>query len=392
MIEGKETGGVNIEAGDDMSKMFDSACQLTYDLLPDGAIARIGEGFRAFRAIDGRYFAPQAANLYFGSGSDGVGTKVEIYERMNNHLGTAHDLGAMVFDDVLKFGGQAYSWTNVLDVNALKNPDGSWVEGVQEGMRGLAQGLLDASRKAGVVAINGEIAELGARINGYGLFNYNWSASASWTVHKERILTPDKLKAGDVIVGLAEPGMRSNGITNLRNVLSHAYGPEWHEQIEPTLDDSRTLGEIVHVPSTIYHGMVTELTGGSNMDIKPKVDMHGFAHVTGGGWRKISSMILGTGLSAVIDTPMQPPAIMSFLQELKGDMSDEDAYGTWHMGQGGMVVVPERDVQTVIDTAAARQINAQPIGHLYNNLKPVVQIISQGKKENGKLLEFDVKE
>ena len=57
-----------------------------------------------------------------------------------------------------------------------------------------------------------------------------------------------------------------------------------------------------------------------------------------------------------------------------------------------MAVVPEEDVQTVIDTATARQINAQPIGHLYNNVEPVVRIISQGWRQNGKMLDLAIQE
>jgi phosphoribosylaminoimidazole (AIR) synthetase len=134
------------------------------------------------------------------------------------------------------------------------------------------------------------------------------------------------------------------------------------------------------------------MTGGSNMDITPKIDMHGFIHFTGGGWRKISSTIFGTELSAVIDTPIQPPKIMSFLQKL-GGISDSTAYGSWHMGQGGAVIVGENNVQTIIDTATKHNVKAQPIGYLHKTSStPTIKIISAGANQNGKRLVFQVVE
>lgn len=391
MTYNPEVNEVHIDVGDDMSKMFHRAAELTYDLLPPGMVVTRGKGFRSFRGVSGGYFASQIDKLDFSSNSDGVGTKIEIHERMGSHLGAPINGGAMVFDDALKSGGQAYGWTDVLDVNVFRNADGSDIPEVNKGMRELAQGLFNASIEAGVVLLGGETAELGSRVQGYGPFNYNLSATANVVVHRERAIGPEKLQAGDIIVGLQEPGMRSNGITNLRNTFRSVYGPEWHNVVEPTLDERRTIGEVAILPSVIYHGLVIEMTGGSNMDVKPQIDMHGFVHITGGGWRKISSTIFGTELSATIDNPMDPPKIMSLLQKL-GNVSDEKALGIWHWGQGGAIIVNENDVQTIIDTAARRNIHAQPIGYLSKESTPRITIVSRGEQQPGRVFTFPVQE
>jgi len=385
MTTAPENLGVNIKLGDSYSAMFGKASEATDDLLGPGGIVRIGEGFRAFRGVDGALFG--APRLYFCQGVDGVGTKTELYQRYNNHRGTAYDLGAMVLDDVLRYGGQAYGWSNILDTGKLDNPDGSPNPTVQMGMRQLAEGLVSASKSAGVPILNGEIAELGASIGGYGDFKYHWGAAAVSVVLKDRVLTGKELRENDIVIGLAEPGMRSNGITNLRNVLSRLCGPEWHHETIPEISN-KPLGEVAHLPSTIYHGLVTKLTGGFNPDVTPQIDSHGFAHITGGGWRKLSSLVLGTGLGVRLDDPMQPPALMRFLQH-QGNMTDEDAYGTWHMGMGGAIIAPERDVQTILEAAERSGIHAQPVGRLTGS--PVIQIVSQGK-DTGRLLTFPVRE
>src|SRR5665213_2255658 len=186
MAERAQYEEVNIALGDDMSKMFDIAARATYENIP-GAVWRANDSFRSFRGIDGQLYAHQAADTVLNLGFDGIGTKVEIRERMQatrgkgaSHIGSAFDLGAMVFDDALRSGSQVVAWGSVLDTGKL-DPD---KPRIVEGMRELSTGMVLLSKAAGVVAINGEIAELIGRVRGYGAFNYNWGAGVLTLTHK----------------------------------------------------------------------------------------------------------------------------------------------------------------------------------------------------------------
>src|ERR1700759_1577178 len=135
---------VNIALGDDMSKMFDIAAQATYENVP-GAVWRPGESFRGVRAIDGELFAHQIGQTVFSQGFDGIGTKVEVRERMQrthgkgaSHQGSAFDLRGMVCDDAPRYGLQVITWGSVLDTAKL-DPDNPRIVG---GMRELAEGMV----------------------------------------------------------------------------------------------------------------------------------------------------------------------------------------------------------------------------------------------------------
>lgn len=376
-----ETGliqDVNIELGDDMSRMFDEAAKLTYENRP-GYVRREHGSFSGFRAIHGRIFAKHIERLMYGQGFDGIGTKVEIAERLNNHLGSAIDLFAMALDDAPVRGAEVVSIGSVLDVRQLDEDS----EVIKNGMRQLAQGMVVAARTGRVVVINGEIAELGARIRGYGDFNYNWGAGVVWWAHEERILTGRELKAGDTLIGLAEPGFRSNGITDVRKAMEETYGPEWHNQVEPSLGNI-ALGRLVHTPSTIFHGFMTELNGGFDYDKEPKATVTGFAHITGGGQpSKLGRMLEPSGLGATIDNPIYPPAIMLHVQQLRG-FSDRKSYGKWHMGPGGVVATPEPE--KVLTEALKHGLTAKKIGEVTD--EPGIRIKNRGAVREEEWLVF----
>jgi phosphoribosylaminoimidazole (AIR) synthetase len=91
------------------------------------------------------------------------------------------------------------------------------------------------------------------------------------------------MQAGDSLVGFAEHGFRSNGITDVRNAMEENYGKKtWHNVVIPSLGEL-SLGLQVQKPSTIYSKVITELTGGYDIEKEPKAKITGVAHITGGG-------------------------------------------------------------------------------------------------------------
>lgn len=403
MAEREAIQDVNIQLGDDVSRMLYEASKLTHENRP-GLLVEFHESFSGLRAIPGSALK-DPANTYLNLAFDGVGTKVEVSERLRDHSVVAHDLFAMVCDDAVVRGAEPVAIGSILDVRQLNDN-----EYTQNSVRQLAQGYVEAARAAGVVVVNGEVAELGNRIDGYRTldgysapaawlmktaafakgrrlpdndFNYNWGAAVLWFAHKERILTGHQIQPGDSLVGLAESGFRSNGITDVRKALRQEYGRRWHEQVVPKLGEL-SLGRLVQQPSTIYSRFVSELTGGYDIDKKPKAKVTGVAHITGGGQpSKLGRMLEPSGLGVTISNPIDPPSIMLEVQKLRG-FSDEKAYGKWHMGPGMVIATPEPE--KVLTEAESHGLQAQTIGEVTD--EPGIRIRNRGAVASEEWLTF----
>jgi len=368
---------VNIELGDDVSKMLYEASKQTHDNRP-GLLVEFHESFSGLRAIPGTMLK-DVDNMYLNLAFDGVGTKVEVSERLDDHSVVAHDLFAMVCDDAVVRGAEPVAIGSILDVRQLND-----TEHTRTAVRQLSQGYVEAANAAGVVVVNGEVAELGDRVGGYGDFNYNWGATVLWFAHKDRILTGHQIQPGNSLVGLAEHGFRSNGITDVRKAMLEHYGPQWQDVFVAELGEL-SLGKLVQKPSIIYSRFVSELTGGYDIDKEPKAAVSGVAHITGGGQpSKLGRMLEPSGLGVTIDNPIDPPQIMTEVQGLRG-FSDEQAYGKWHLGSG--MVIATSEPEKVLAEAESFGLNAQTIGQVTD--EPGIRIMNRGAVQNEEWLKFE---
>ena len=367
---------VNIELGDNVSKMLYEASKLTHKNRP-GFLEEFHKSFSGFRAIPGKILK-DTDNLYLNLAFDGVGTKVEVSERLDDHSVVAHDLFAMVCDDAVVRGAESIAIGSILDVRQLNDN-----EHTRNAVKQLGQGYVEAAAAAGIVVVNGETAELGDRIGGYGDFNYNWGASVLWIAHKDRILTGHQIKPGDTLIGLEESGFRSNGITDVRKAMLQEYGPQWHNTIVKELG-SVSLGRLVQKPSIIYSKFVSDLTGGFDIEKNPKANITGVAHITGGGQpSKLGRMLEPSGLGIIIDNPIDPPKIMLEAQRIRG-FSDKETYGKWHMGSG--MVIATTEPEKVLAEAQLNGIIAKKIGTVTD--KPGIQIKNRGLDQQQEWITF----
>lgn len=371
---------VNIEAGDNLSRALYRASTQTHENRP-GLLVEFEQTFSGARAIPLSWVS-DPDNILMNLGLDGVGTKVEVSERQGDHSSVAFDLFAMVCDDAVVRGAEPVAIGSILDVRQLS--DDSYTKiAVQQ----LAQGYVAAARKAGVVVVNGEVAELGDRVGGHGSFNYNWGATVLWLTHRERILTGKQMKPGDSLVGLVEPGFRSNGITDVRKAMLQKYGQDWHNVFDNRIaNGERSLGQLVQTPSTIYTRFVTELTGGFDIEKTPKAKVTGVAHITGGGMPgKLHRMMEPSGgLGVVINEPITPPDLMLEVQRIR-ELEDYEAYGKWHMGPGMVIATPEPD--EVLSLAEEWGVEAKRIGNVTDQ-DSKISIKNKGAKGGEHWLRF----
>jgi phosphoribosylformylglycinamidine cyclo-ligase len=367
---------VNIELGDDVSRMLYEASKQTHENRP-GLLVEFHESFSGLRAIPATMLK-DVGNMYLNLAFDGVGTKVEVSERLDDHSVVAHDLFAMVCDDAVVRGAEPVAIGSILDVRQLDDN-----EHTRTAVGQLARGYVEAARAAGVVVVNGEVAELGDRVGGYGDFNYNWGATVLWFAHKDRILTGHQIQPGDTLVGLAEHGFRSNGITDVRKAMLEHYGPHWQDEVVKELGEL-SLGKLVQKPSIIYSRFISELTGGYDIDKESKATVTGVAHITGGGQpSKLGRMLEPSGLGVAIDNPIAPPKIMTEVQKLRG-FPDDKAYGKWHMGVG--MVVATSEPEKVLAEAESHGLTAQAIGQVSD--EPGIRIKNRGAVQDEEWLTF----
>ena len=346
--------GVNIELGDDSSKIMYEAAKATWVNRKGrlGEIVSPKDDFSGVRAVN---VSGLPEGSFMSMGFDGIGTKVEIAERMQNHETAAYDLFAMVCDDAVVCGGEPVLVGSIFDVNTLGTLD---VDSFLPFMKQLAKGYVEAAKAARVAVINGEIAELGGRIGGYGNFNYNWGAGLIWFARKDRLFTGDQIKVGDKIVTLREKGFRSNGISLLRKIMKDNYGEKWHE----AKLDGKLIGELAMVPSTIYCAAVCDMFGG--FDSKAECEVHGVAHITGGGiMGKLGRVLKRAGLGAKLDNLFEPCDLMKHAIEI-GNVSRDEAYRTWNMGNGMVVVVKHGEEAKAIEIAGKHGIEAKVCGEI----------------------------
>jgi phosphoribosylformylglycinamidine cyclo-ligase len=329
------------------------------------------DDFSGIRAIDVSML-PHGSLM--GVGFDGIGTKVMVAQMLNKHDTIARDLFAMVCDDAVVRGAEPVLVGSILDVNSLKGGE-ERVKQVKE----LAKGYIDAAKMANVAVFNGETAELGSLIGGFGPFNYNWGGAVVWFARKDRMFTGREIKEGDSLVGLCELGFRSNGLSLVRKVMKDKHGEEWYKK---EFKQTITLGEAVLTPSTIYCAAVVEMFGGYCKE--PKTEVHGVAHITGGGLpEKLKRILRPSGLGAEIDNPFEVRGIMKYVQE-QGNVSDIEAYQTWNMGQGMVVITPNPlEVQKI---AVEYGIPCQTIGKVVKN--PEIKIRNMGVQKQGEFLSF----
>jgi len=358
--------GVNIELGDDVSKILYNAAKQTWENRKGG----IGEvivpfdDFSGVRAID---VSGLPKGTMMNIGFDGVGTKVEIAERTGNYSTLAYDLFAMVCDDAVVSGAEPVLIGSILDVNSLT--------GSIEKVKQLAHGYVAAAKEANVAVVNGEVAELGNRVGGFGSFNCNWGAAVVWFAKKERMFTGSRLKEGDSVVALKETGFRSNGFSLLRKILKDARGDDWH--------NDEKLAKQALQPSRIYSAGVCDMFGGYSKELK--AELHAVAHITGGGIPgKLGRALRSSGLGANLDSLFEPCDLMLYLQK-KGGVADQEAYRTWNMGNGMLIVTPEPE--NVIAIAKQHRIEAKIAGKI--TAEKGIRIKSKGNLGKGKTILFE---
>ncbi|WP_456370237.1 phosphoribosylformylglycinamidine cyclo-ligase [Geoglobus sp.] len=256
--------------------------------------------------------------------TDGVGTKIKVAEIMNNFRTIGIDCVAMNVNDLYAINAEPVA---MVDYIATNKPD-------ERIMGEIGEGLNRGCEMANITLVGGETATLDI-VNGWDL-----SGTVIGFVDKKRIITGEKIKPGDVIFAIPSSGIHSNGLTLARKLVEE-NGLSYFDKFE-----NRTIGEELLVPTRIY----SEVLG-----VAREHDIHGMAHITGGGLLNLKRL---KKVKFVIDSPLKPQKIFTFLQEL-GNIETDEMYRTFNMGMGFMLICGESTAEEL-----RKELEGDVVGHV----------------------------
>ncbi len=265
--------------------------------------------------------------------TDGVGTKLEIANAMKKWDTVGIDCIAMNVNDAICVGAEPIAFVDYLAVE----------DASPEFTRQIGIGLAKGAEESNVSIVGGETAILPSLVKGFDI-----AGTCLAYVRKDRIITGDAIRPGDVIIGCASSGVHSNGFTLVRRVFSDA-GIDFHDEVW----DGRKLGDELLTPTRLYVKPVMELLGAD-------VDVHGISHVTGSGILNLPR--LSKEVKFVLTDPMPVPRILRVVQE-KGGIETGEMYRTFNMGMGLAIVVAPEHVDDAI-AALSKHVDAKVVGHV----------------------------
>jgi len=324
--------GVDIDAGNRFVQIIKPLVRQTFR--PE-VVTDIG-GFGGLFALKVKKYK----NPILVSSTDGVGTKLKIAFLTGKHDTVGIDLVAMCVNDVVVQGAEPLFLLDYLATGQLS------LEVSTQIIKGIARGCL----QAGCALIGGETAEMPSF---YQKGEYDLAGFAVGVVEKKKIIDGSAIRAGDQLIGLASSGLHSNGYSLARKVLFEIMRLKVHSRVP---DLSRPVGEELLIPTKIY---VKPL-----LDLCAKFQIHGLAHITGGGITDNLPRIIPRGLQAIVRRGTWPvPPIFNLIKK-GGNIAEEEMLRTFNNGLGMILVVPPREVTPVMEALKKWREKAFHIGEI----------------------------
>ncbi len=290
------------------------------------------------------------------SGTDGVGTKLAIAQLLNRHNTVGEDLVAMCVDDIVPMGAEPLFFLDYVAVGKLK------AEAVAEVVGGIAEGC----RKSGCALVGGEMAEHPGVMNPD---DYDLAGFVVGVVDKPKILGPEKVSEGDIILGLPSSGIHSNGYSLVRKVVIEG---KTVEELNQPLEElgGESLADAVLRPTTIY-------TGGLLAALRAGAPIKAMAHITGGGITENLNRALPSHLDAEVDRGGEAgpawdiPPVISYVSNA-ANLSLDEQYRTFNMGVGMALIVDMDDVDDVAEALSDQGFEPFVMGQIIPGTGKVV--------------------
>lgn len=320
--------GVNIKKADKLIHDF----KKTNSFNDSNIIEGIG-GFSSLYKLNLQKFK----NPIIVSSTDGVGTKLKLAKMLNQHKYIGQDLVAMCANDVITSGATPLFFLDYLATSKLD----------LKLHRTVLNGIRNACKKISTPLIGGETAEMP---NMYNKGEYDLAGFCVGVVDKKNIIEKKRIKANDVLIGLSSSGFHSNGfsiinklIKNRSIVLGKKFG-------------GTTLGRELIKPTKLYVSAVQKIMN--------KADLHGAAHITGGGITENLPRVIPNEFKAtVLLDSWKIPKIFSYIQE-KANLKKDEMLKTFNCGIGMIFIVKKNQVNKIIQLLKNENYQPKIIGFI----------------------------
>lgn len=280
------------------------------------------------------------------SGTDGVGTKLKLAFLMDKHDTVGIDCVAMCVNDIICCGAKPLIF---LDYIALgKN--------VPEKVADIVKGVADGCVETGCALVGGETAEMPGF---YPVDEYDVAGFSVGVVDKDKMLDPESVAPGDVLIALPSSGLHSNGFSLVRKVFDLDAHPE---NIKREVLGS-TLGDVLLTPTQLYVKPVLALLS--------QVKVKSISNITGGGFFENIPRALNDRTKAVVDREKVRVLPIFDLLQKEGNIPTRDMYNTFNMGVGMVAVVAKADVDKTVAILKENGIEAYPIGEIEEGSKDI---------------------
>lgn len=311
-----QEAGVNVEAGYESVELIKKHVEATNNA---GTMSTIG-GFGAMFDLKKYNFK----DPILVSGTDGVGTKVEIAKELGIFDTVGIDLVGMCVNDIVTIGAKPLFFLDYIAVDI----------NVPNKIESIVKGISDGLRECDCALIGGETAEMPGvyHKNGFDLAGFVVGA-----VEREKVIDASNVAIGDVLIGLPSSGVHSNGFSLVRKIVKEANLDL--NKIYEDLDKNKTLGEVLLTPTKIYVNDV--------LKVVEHTQVKGIVHITGGGfYENIKRITKQYGASIEKDKLVNLP-IFDFLQK-HGRLDYLEMFGYFNMGIGLMFIVDPKNVDSVL--------------------------------------------
>lgn len=331
--------GVDVKAGEDAVNRIKELAASTFN-------SQVLTGLGSF----GGFYKPDMKGIaqpVFISSTDSVGTKLKVAFKADKHNTVGECLVNHCINDILVHSAKAMFFLDYIGVGKLK----------QETVVDVIEGISRACRENNVALIGGEMAELP---DFYQPGEYDLVGFVMGMVDENKIVNGSTIKEGDICLGLPSTGLHTNGYTLARKVAFEIAGLNPNDHIDEL---GMTISEALLAVHRCYSSVIHPLLD--------KFDIHGMAHITGGGIPGNLKRVLPDNLSAYIDkSSWEAVPIFEYLKKI-GDIDPDDIYTAFNMGIGYILVVDKDDAGRITDELKAMDETVYTIGEIKKGDKTV---------------------
>ena len=328
--------GVDTEAGDLAVELMKRAVGATHNDLVMGGLG----GFAGMMDVS---FLKSYDRPLLATSTDGVGTKVAIAQAIDQHDTIGQDLVGMVVDDIVVVGAKSLFMTDYIACGKV----------VPSRIADIVRGIAQACSSVGVALVGGETAEHPGLL---GVDDYDVAGAAVGVVDAAKLLGPQNVRVGDVVLGMQSSGLHSNGYSLVRKIVRDK-GFDYRDQVPEFSGIS--LGEKLLEPTALYTGVLNSLLE-SNLGSA----VHAMSHITGGGIAANLARVLPKGVALDVHRSTWTPQEVFKVLAGWGNFSLESVEGTWNLGLGQALVVSADQAEEVTASLIKLGVHTWNLGEI----------------------------